>query len=186
MFFLNARRKAHFLSGILTILGITGALIFALLVWSYQKNIKADHPIMADITLRSSSTNKIPIYITISPNYTYKMDRLIAQFALYYPDYEVIIAPNNAALDVVLDDIPPTSNKTLPSFNYATLKQNSQVLTGYLLTDSKHTLLFRDFLLSSPAQDILIDDNIDTIEPYRYLSHDYFNANTPIHLKPTL
>lgn len=175
MTFLNARRTTRLTAMLLTVFFVIVVLVAVLLVWFYQENQKVDHPIMTKIDPVHSNAKKTPVYLAISPNHLHKTDRLITQFAMYHPDYEVVIATDDISADVALDG--SFANKNLPSFNYAMLRQSSQPLTGYLLTDNASALLFRDFLLSSPAQDILIDENFDTIEPYRYLSHTYFDTN---------
>lgn len=164
---------------LLTVFFVIAVLVIILLVWFYQKNQNVRHPIVADVNFDQPNVQKSPIYLAISPKYAHQTDRLMAQFALYHPDYEMIVVNDNHDFDIVLGDAPKGAHAT--AFNYATIKQSNQPLTGYLLTDNESALVFRDFLLSSPAQDILIDENFDTIEPYRSLSHAYFDTkNTAI------
>lgn len=144
-------------------------LLLIVLVVFYQQNKTAGNPLFVQ-SLPHTAQDKTPLYVVIDPKRHKDSQALIDTFSEHRPDIELIIAKDipKDKNHIILGD-PPT--EALTSFDYA-LKDEA-VLVGYMSGDDTASLAFRDFLLSSVAQDMLINDGFDSIEPYRDLS-DYF------------
>lgn len=131
-----------------------------------------------------NSKNNSPIFVTIqdhliTPNQTLTVyidsDRhknsqtLIKTFNHHKPHIAVDVIDKTTyhkqlkTTDVILGD---PAVKALDAFDYAIVKPDT-TLIGYINGDNPASITFRDFLLSSTAQDLFVEDGLETIEPYR-------------------
>lgn len=142
-----------------------------------------------------NSKNNSPIFVTIqdhliTPNQTLTVfidsDRhknsqtLIKTFNHHKPHIAVDVIDKTTyhkqlkTTDVILGD---PAVKALDAFDYAIVKPDT-TLIGYINGDNPASITFRDFLLSSTAQDLFVEDGLDTIEPYRDNNPAVIDGNT--------
>lgn len=143
-----------------------------------------------------NSKNNSPIFVTIqdhliTPNQTLTVyidsDRhknsqtLIKTFNHHKPHIAVNVIDKNTyhkqlnTTDVILGD---PAVKALDAFDYAIVKPDT-TLIGYINGDNPASITFRDFLLSSTAQDLFVEDGLETIEPYRDNNPAVIDDSTP-------
>lgn len=142
-----------------------------------------------------NSKNNSPIFVAvqdspITPNQTLTVfidsDRhknsqtLIKTFNYHKPHIAVDVIDKTTyhkqlkTTDVILGD---PAVKALDTFDYAIVKPDT-TLIGYINGDNPASITFRDFLLSSTAQDLFVEDGLDTIEPYRDNNPAVIDGNT--------
>lgn len=171
-----ALAKQKITSGIAIALALLlAALLVLLLIFAYYDN-NASHPLFVQ-SHPHSPHHKTPLYVFIDPTRHQDSQTLLQTFAEHRPDIEMTIAnapDSHQETIVILGEVPNQS--TWIAFDYAL--KNGQPLIGYIGGSDTASLAFRDFLLSSVAQDIFIATGFDSIEPYRNASFDSPKGDT--------
>lgn len=147
----------------------------------FYKNWQAPHPLMVAITPKADTpktdTPHTPSQATLIIDsddahlpYLYAIS---AHFHRHHPDIRLHIRPMQAGSDATPADFFFGTVDAMPdSFvNFAT--QESKVLKAHFNKNSPTALTFRDFLLSSPAQDLLHAHGMTSIEPYRPMTDPF-------------
>lgn len=123
--------------------------------------------------------------------------KLMARFGEHYPNITLTYRTGDTA-DIYLGAKTTTPPNDSTSFAYALMAspdlianqsnspsptqgiytQSMPVMVGTIANPSPAAWLFRDFLLSSIAQDIFVDEGLISIEPYRHFSHSLLKNDT--------
>lgn len=167
----------RFMQGAIVCLLVVIAILLAV---SAYFNKRAGSPIFVATNTATPLTTTQSLTVYIDPVRHADSQLLLQKFKQHRPDIDLMIIDkiSDSTPDVVLgamDSARLGADKQFSSFDYAIAKPD-QTLIGYMNDDVPAGAAFRDFLLSSTAQDIFINSGLDSIEPYRNLSNDYFNA----------
>lgn len=128
-----------------------------------------DHSTPSNNTAWDSNTQLRFLFI---PNANHPQDTkdLLVAFGQHHPTIHIYPTQNHADADFVFGDISHYTPAQTPQFYlepfYYAL-DNGKTVVAYANKHSLSAITFRDFMLSSIAQDIFIIQGFQSIEPYR-------------------
>lgn len=161
--------------------------IFAYVVSFYYNNTTSPplfvktNLLAVPTTTENTSTvwnNRTQMHLLFIPTDT-PQEHLLLAFQRHHPNIHVLPTNSSNNADLVfgnLDNYTPIQTPTLylEPFSYAFY--NNTNLTAYANRYSLPATTFRDFMLSSVAQDIFISQGLQSIEPYRETKDTYFDT----------
>lgn len=152
-----------------SVLIASGTLCVSMLwLWAYQNNhVRQPVPVQISGTAQDGVAGVLKIYLHHQDFHA--LAPLIARFNARYDRLTIQFSEQHHA-DIWLGKAGDTA------FYYA--KQKGVSLAGNLYHNHEHARLFRDFLLSSPAQDLLVQMGLESIEPYKEHSSELFSGQS--------